>query len=130
MSPPYLARKLYDIDVAYQALLATGFPLTLDGIDETLQVARDVDRTNWLTFMGMCDEAVMAGAPDDLAAFPIRCTSNTNHAVTYAQGAQIVRDLRLWAGAAQANWWALKDAARAATTAQELRAVDPSQGWP
>lgn len=119
-----------EINAEYAARLAVGFPVTLDGLAETLQVARDVDRTNWITFLGICDEAVAAGIGDDDAAFPIRTTANRNHVVTYAEGAQIVRDLRAWTGAAQANWWRLKDEARQAQTAQALNAVDIKQGWP
>jgi len=119
-----------EITAAYEAHLARGFPITMSGQDETLQVGRDVDRTNWLTFLGICDEAVAAGLGDQNAPFPVRCTSNTLYTVTYAEGAALVRDLRLWAASAQANWWALKDAASAADTAEALNAIDETQGWP
>jgi hypothetical protein len=59
--PTFLARKLLEINAAYEAFQAAGFPVTLEGNAETLQVARDVDRTNWLTVYGICLEGIGAG---------------------------------------------------------------------
>lgn len=128
--PIHLARRIMEINAEYERRLALGFPVVLGGSDETLQVARDVDWRNWLVFLGICDEAVLAGVGDQPAGMPIRTTLNHNYVVTYDEGAQIVRGLRTWGALAQANWWALKDAARAATTAEALNAVDITQGWP
>lgn len=130
MRPVHRARRLLEVTAAYEAHLAKGFPVTLDDIAETLQVSRDVDRTNWLTFLDICREQKEAGKEDDPSVFPLRTTANRNHAVTYKQGAATVRALRSWAGAAQANWWALKDAVRAADTGEALNAIDITQGWP
>jgi hypothetical protein len=57
----FRARKVAEITAAYEAFLEPGYPLTLEGVAETLQVAREVDRTNWLTLLGICDEAVWRG---------------------------------------------------------------------
>lgn len=130
MGATFTKRRLAEVNAAYEAFLAVGFPVMLDGNAETLQVSRDVDRTNWLTLLGLCDEAIAADLGDVTMALPIRCTSNANYALTYAEGAQIVRDLRTWAAAAQANWWRLKDAVNAAPTNAALRAIDLSEGWP
>lgn len=128
--PIHLDRRIMEINAEYERRLNVGFPVTLGGVDETMQVARDVDWRNWLVFLGICDEAVSAGVGDQPAGLPIRTTSNRNYVVTYEEGAGIVRNLRTWGAQAQANWWALKDAARAAKTAQALNAIDITEGWP
>lgn len=128
---PTRDRLLERLDARYEAFLAVGFPVTLEGNAETLQVSRDVDRTNWLTLLGICDEAFFAGAGDyPIPAPGLRCTSNTNYLVTFNEAAVIIRDIRAWAAAAQANWWRLKDAARAAPTREDLQSIDLDEGWP
>ena len=44
MRPTFLPRRLIQIDARYDAVLAEGFPVVLGGNDESLQLARDVDR--------------------------------------------------------------------------------------
>ena len=128
--PIHLDRRIMEIDAEYARRLAVGFPAILGGQPETLQVARDEDRTNWLTFKGLCDEGIASGLPDEEAPISIRTTANRNYAVTYSEGADLMRDMRTWAAAMMVNRWALKDAAHAATTAEALNAVDITQGWP
>lgn len=119
------------VNAKYEAVVAVGFPVTLEGNAETLQVARDVDRTNWLTLLGICDEAIEA----EFGGYPIpepgiRTTSNTNYVVTFEEAAQIIRDLRTWGLAAWANWGRLKDLCRDATTREALQSIDLTEGWP
>lgn len=128
---PRRERRVLDINARYQAFLDGGFPVTLDGKDETLQVSRDVDRTNWLTLLGICNEAIAAEFGDyPIPAPGLRCTSNANYEVTFAEAAEIIRDLRAWAAAAQANWWRMKDLARTALRDSDLDAIDLEEGWP
>lgn len=128
---PRRERRVLDITARYVAFLEVGFPVTLEGVGETLQVARDIDRTNWLTLLGICDEAFFAGFGDfPIPAPGLRCTSNTNYVVTFNQAAVIIRDLRAWAAAAQANWWRMKDLTLAAAHQSDLDAIDLEEGWP
>jgi hypothetical protein len=128
---PRRERRVLEIDAAYEARLSAGFPVTLEGNAETLQVARDIDRTNWLTLLGICDEAAGAGLGDfPIPAPGLRCTSNLNYIVTFSEAAQIIRNLRAWAAAAQGNWWRLKDLARDAAHQADLDAIDLEEGWP
>lgn len=128
--PTFTARKLLEINAAYEAFLAAGYPVTLDGNAETLQVARDVDRTNWLTVYTICQEGIAAGAGDVPDLIAIQTTSNARYAMTFNEAIQIVRDLRQWSLEAWANWNVLKEAARTATTNDALHAIDPTAGYP
>lgn len=120
-----------DIDARYAALLTIGYPVTLGGNAETLQVARDVDRTNWLTLLGICNEAIVAGAGDlDIDPPGIRTTANNNYILTYADTATMIRNLRAWSLTAWANWGRMKDEARACVHRQDLDAINLEQGWP
>lgn len=128
---PRRERRVLDINTRYQAFLDGGYPVTLEGNAETLQVSRDVDRTNWLTLLGICNEAIEAEFGDyPIPAPGLRCTSNVNYEVTFAEAGQIIRDLRAWAAEAQANWWRMKDLARQAVTQSDLDAIDLEEGWP
>lgn len=131
MRATFTPRKLREVEAEYEARLGVGFPVTLEGNAETLQVARDIDRTNWLTLLGICDEAIAA----EFGEFPLpppglRCTSNRSYIVTFAEAAVIIRNLRAWAAAVQANRWRLKDLADAAQSNAELNAIDLDAGWP
>lgn len=119
------------VNARYEEFLAVGFPVTLDGDAETLQLGRDVDRTNWLTLLGICYEAISAGFGEEPIPEPgIRTTANRNYVITFDEAAQIIRDLRAWGLAAWANWGRLKDAVRDAPTRQALQSIDLEEGWP
>lgn len=123
--PTYAPRLLLEVNAAYDDFLAVGFPVTFEGVAETLQVARDVDRTNWLTLLGICDEAIALGAGDlDIDPPGIRTTSNRNYIVTYAEAATIIRALRAWGLQAWANWGRLKDLVREAESNRDLAAIE------
>jgi hypothetical protein len=126
----FRARKVAEITAHYEAFLAPGYPLILQGVAETLQVAREVDRTNWLTLLGICNEAVLAGVGDQTIPVPLRCTSNRSYFMTFAECASIIRALRAWGAAAQFNWWRLKDLARACPSRDDLNGIDITEGYP
>jgi hypothetical protein len=90
-----------------------------------------VDRSNWLGLKDSCDDAVVAGLGDELLQEPgIRCTSNRFVRPTYAECLTIMRELRAWYGAAQANLWRLKDAVDACPSREALGDIDLGAGWP
>lgn len=62
----YRTGRLDQLDRVYTAHLEAGYPVTLGGNAETLQVSRDTDRTNWLSLLGMCAEAITAVAGDQI----------------------------------------------------------------
>lgn len=128
---PLRDRMLERVNARYEAFLAVGFPITLQGNAETLQLGRDVDRTNWLTLLGICYEAIAAEFGDYPIPDPgIRTTSNTNYVVSFNEAAQIIRDLRTWGLAAWANWGRMKDEVRTAPTRDALQSIDLEEGWP
>jgi hypothetical protein len=128
---PERGRKVRRINEKYLAILEAGFPATFGDVEETLQVAREVDGINWLTLLGICNEAVAAGFGDALIPAPgIRTTANRNYRVTFSQASAIIRNLRAWGLASWANWGRLKDLARNAPTREALNAIDLERGWP
>lgn len=126
----YRQGKLDALERVYADHLAAGYPVTFEGNTETLQVSRDTDRTNWLSLLGMCGEAITAGAGGQPIPLDVRCTSNATYSLTYADAAQTVRDLRTWCALAMGNWWRLKDLIRAAPTRDALNDIDLEEGWP
>lgn len=130
--PAFRQRRLEEAASAYQAFIDTGFPVTFSGNAETLQVGTDTDRSNWLIFKGALDDALAGGLVStfDTVPIPIRCTSNNLYTVTFAEAVQMIADMRTWGFAAQVNCWRLKDAIEAATTGEDLNAVDLTEGWP
>lgn len=125
------AAKLAEIEAEYERRLAAGYPVTFEGNAETLQVARDVDRTNWLTMLGICDEARGAGFGSELMAEPgFQCTSNRRYRVTWDEAAGVIRALRQWNIDAWANWNRLKDLVRDAASRDEVYRIDLEEGWP
>lgn len=130
---PQRKRRVNDINTAYEAFLAVGYPLE-DHPGETLQCRNELDRTNWLTLKDICAEAIAAEAGGELIPAPgIRCTSNAFIRPTYASTFALLQALRAWAMQAQANWWRLKDAARdpaVTPTSEALEALNLEEGWP
>lgn len=127
---PLRDRRILDVNAAYEAFLAVGFPLE-DHPGETLQCRNELDRTNWLTLKDICAEALAADLGDELIpASGIRCTSNAFIRPTYAETLALMQALRAWAMAAQANWWRLKDACRTVATRADLEAINLAEGWP
>lgn len=139
-SSPLRERRIKDADEAYEAYLARGFstaPFPGQLAAETLQCRNELDRTNWLALLAMCDAqqraADLSGDPTLMDApipVPIRATSNRMYVVSYADAKARMFVLLGQAAAAQANWWRLKDECRAAPTWQALEAVDMTEGWP
>jgi hypothetical protein len=118
---------------AYEAVLQGGFA-TADFEDqpepETLQCRDELDRTNWLGLVLKCQFAIQAGAGDLPIDPPIRCTSNRMYAVTYNDALARMLVLLGQVGAAQANWWRLKDEIGLAKSGEGLMGIDLTEGWP
>lgn len=121
--------KAAAIAAAYAEVIAGGFPHTFSETAETLQV-RPNDLTNWLALKDSCNDAITAGQGADLCPLPIRVTSNVEYALTFAQAADLMRDLRTWVAAVLAVFWAKKDLVAAAEDLSDLAAIDPAAGWP
>lgn len=128
--PTFTPRKLEEITAAYEQFLEDGFPVVLEGNAETLQVARDADRTNWLIVQSIALRQIAAGNGDEPGATFVQTTSNRRYAMTYAEQLAIIDALTAWGLAAWANWNALKTAARAAETNAALNAIDVTAGYP
>lgn len=129
-SSPLRARLLDRINKQYERQLEKGMALA-DYPGETIQCRNELDRTNWLGLKDICEEAVFAGFGDELIPEPgIRCTSNAFIRPTFAYTLGLMRDVRTYALAAQANWWRLKDLAKTVETWQALEAIDLEEGWP
>lgn len=130
---PLRARRLAEINARYDAHVGPGYPVTLEGAAETLQVAREVDGINWLTVKGICEEGVAAGAGDVPGLMFLQTTSNHQYVMTYNEALAIIRDLRAWGLASWANWNRLKAAARdpeQTPTGEHLEALNLDEGWP
>jgi hypothetical protein len=129
-TPATRERTVSRINARYLAHLAVGFPVTLEGNAETLQVAREVDGINWLTVKGLCEEGILAGLGDEPGLMFLQATSNARYVMTFNEALAIIRDLRAWGLEAWANWNRLKDLARAARFSADLEAIDLEEGWP
>lgn len=129
-TPATRERKVLRINAVYERRQAHGFPVTLEGNAETLQVARERDGINWLTVKGICDEGIAQGQGDEPGLIFLQATSNNRYFMSFNEAASIIRDLRAWGIASWANWNRLKDLARAARFSAELEAIDPEEGWP
>jgi hypothetical protein len=127
---PLRNRRVGQINARYLAHLAVGYPVTLEGNAETLQVAREVDGINWLTVKGICEEGILAGLGDEPGLMFLQATSNARYVMTFNEALAIIRDLRAWGLVAWANWNRLKDLARSARFSTDLEAIDLEEGWP
>ena len=142
MRPTFRPRKRLEIDAAYTAFLIGGMALA-DYPGETIQCRNELDRTNWFELRDMCRQAITAekAAWDGLPPTPvwgnypitapgIRCTSNRYVQPTVAATLVMMSAVSGWALVAQANWWRMKDLCDAATTDDDLRAINLDEGWP
>lgn len=129
----YRGRRLEQVNEVYDAYLAGGFgtPAFADQPEpETLQCRNELDRTNWLGLLLKAQAMTAAGQGDLPSEPPIRCTSNRMYAVPYTEVEVRMLDLLNRVGAAQGNWWRLKDAVRECPTRDDLNLIDLSEGWP
>ncbi len=130
---PQRERKVGEINARYAAHMAVGYPVTLEGAAETLQVAREVDGINWLTVKGICEEGIAADLGDVPALVFLQTTANNRYYMTFNEALAIIRDLRTWSLLSWDNWNRLKALARdpeATPTAQHIEALDLDEGWP
>lgn len=132
-SSPQRERALERINDRYQAHVGPGFPVTLEGNAETLQVAREVDGINWLTVKSICDEGIAAELGDVPGLIFLQTTANNRYFMSFNEALAIIKDLRTWGLVSWANWNRLKDAARdpaVTPTAADLEALNLDEGWP
>lgn len=130
---PLRERRVQQINAYYNARQLAGYPVTLEGNAETLQIAREVDGINWLTVKGICEEGVLAGLGDEPGLMFLQTTSNRQYFMTFNEALVIIRDLRTWGLLSWANWNRLKAAARdpaQTRTADDLEALNLEEGWP
>ncbi len=124
------AAKLVAAEAVYQAKLSVGYPVTLGGTAQTLQVLTDHDRGNWIGLRIAAREAVDAGNGSAPYPIPIRTTSNAQFSLTCAEALALMTDLQAWVGAMLAARWGVRDAIRAASNAATLATVDLEAGYP
>jgi len=132
-SSPLRTRRIQRINERYWAHVGAGYPVTLEGNAETLQIAREVDGINWLTVKGICEEGIAAGLGDEPGLMFLQTTANNRYYMTFNEALAIIRDLRSWGLASWSNWNRLKDAARdpaQTPTRKALEALDLEEGWP
>jgi hypothetical protein len=96
----------------------------------TLQCRDTEDRTNWLTSQTSYMAAVQMGygaAPG--ASF--RTMNNETITISFADGlAVLTNGMAVWGKNLMAHSWALKDQIDAASSFEELDAIDIETGWP
>jgi hypothetical protein len=129
----YRGGALAKVNLVYQRYLAQGFATAdFEGQPEpeTLQCRDELDRTNWIGLLLKCQAAISQGAGALPIDPPIRCTSNRMYAVTYNDATARMYALLNQVGAAQANWWRLKDLVRACGQREDLALIDVDEGWP
>lgn len=124
------AARLAAVASEYGVRIAVGYPVTLEGVEETLQCRNNEDRTNWLALLDACREAVADGHGAVPIQPPLRCTSNREYALTCADTIPLLKGVRAWAGDLLKNRWTLSDQIRAAETVEALDAIDITIGWP
>lgn len=108
---------------AYETAFGGGFPVNIEGNNETLQM-RPNDQVNWLIFKDTCNDAIMAGIGDTDCPQPLRCTSNAEYVVTFNEGAQIMRDMKVWGGSLMRQLWLKKDEINSAADRESLAAIE------
>jgi hypothetical protein len=124
--------KRQALSAEYESRFSAGFPCTLDGVGETLQM-RDQDKTNWLTFKDACQDGIDDGHGAQTNPQPIRCTSNRLHVVTNDAGKALMKGARAWYGGTMYRQWQLSDAIDTAernSDAAAVDAIDVTIGWP
>lgn len=122
-------RRLVDAALAAHYVAGYEHDFGAHGVHR-LQLRDADDRTNWLTLLGICDEAIAAGQGETVMPIPVRTAANVELALTFAEAAAALRSMRDWAAAVLAHSWALKDAVAAATDAPALATLDLEDGWP
>ena len=122
-------QKLAQLEVAYNAALAVGYPKAFGGVAETLQCRNDHDRTNWLGLIEKCKVVMGQGGGELPIDPPLRCTSNRKYAVTHAEAYVIMLEILNWVAGVMAVNWTYKDDIEAAATNAELDAINVELGW-
>jgi hypothetical protein len=129
----YRRRRLGELEAAFRAYLQRGFPTAEfagQPEPETLQCRDETDQIRWLGLLMKAQGYVAAGAGALSIDPPIRCTSNREYAVSYAEALERMMALMGQYGAALKALWAFKDAIRAAPNREQLMLIDLNEGWP
>jgi hypothetical protein len=129
-TPATRERTVSRINARYLAHLAVGYPVTLEGNAETLQVAREVDGINWLIVARRAEKAILAGLGDVPGLAFLQTTSNARYEMTCNEAVVLLDALEQWGIDAWDNWNRLKNLARAARFSADLEAIDLEEGWP
>jgi len=114
----------------YFAKVLPGFPVTLNGNAETLQLRNSEDRTNWFGVLARAQIAQTAGQGAADYYPPIRTTSNARYTITNDEAVAIMTDLLDWAGQVFDAYTLIKDAIAGASNAATVNAVDLEAGYP
>lgn len=125
------AARVVAAEAEYEARIAVGYPVTLGGNAETLQLRPNTeDRTNWLGVLVGAQAASALG--NGSADYPtkIRTTSNAGYTITNDAAVALMFQLLGWAGEMFGARSAIKDAIAAATDAEALAAIDVTAGYP
>lgn len=127
------AEKLGQEARAFAAVMERGFPVTLQGQPETLQVARDVDKINWSRLQYHCQRAQAAGAGSQaltaVGLLRLKATSNAEYDLTVDETLAILDQLERWTMAQMGKDWDVKRRLEAAFTPDAVRAIDVDAEW-
>lgn len=123
------ARALAAAKLQHDQRFLAGFPLTIQGQAETLQM-RPEDLINWLVFKDSCQDAIDANQGNAQSMLPLRTTDNSEYVLTYNDGKKTMIAMRAYGAMLMRNHWLLKDAINRAKSQAEVDAVDVSAGWP
>lgn len=95
---------------------------------QVLQTRDGDDRMNWLTSLTGYRARMDAGEGAVEGAV-FRTASNTLITMSYGDAYALLLEMVAWGESLYRTSWALKDAIRAATTVEEVSAVDINSGW-
>ena len=127
------AQKLAEEAKAFGDVMAQGFPVTLQGRAETLQVARDVDKINWSRLQYHCLRAQAAGAGGQplsaVGLLRLKTTSNAEYDLTVDETLAVLDQLERWTMAQMGKDWDVKRRLDAAFTPEAVRAIDVAAEW-
>lgn len=128
------ARKAYlrqEVNHLRDEKLEAGMPFDFEGDigPKVMQTATERDRTNYLGSAQEYALQVQMGNGAEMGA-SIRTSDNTVVSMSFNDGLALMRLIGIHMGLITRHSWTLKDALDAATTQEELDAIDITTGWP
>jgi hypothetical protein len=115
------AQKFSDIERVQTAELKAGVAFDFGGMHDVIQTRNDRDLIN---ISGITTRAVLLQAKGiNDAVIEFRAESNTSYMITPAQAIALGEAVALHSETIYAKAWAIKDAIQAATTVEELEAI-------